>query len=478
MNRFGEEAMTQRKRTIQGLLLLVAVVAVFLAGRYSMVLQHPILKAENFENLSYAYNDIINGYLEGADDKKLVDGAVEGMVASLDDPYSVYLTGEAGKAYMESYEDHFVGIGVEVRQEDGAFVIEKVIEGAPAKKAGVKDHDTIVAVDGQAAKGMASDKLLGMVRGKEGTTVKLTLAREGAEQPIELSVKRGSVPVKTVEYEMKEGGIGQITIERFADKTGDEFDKALEALTAKGMKGLLLDLRGNPGGLLDPTIQIASRFIPKGEKILQVVGKGEKHVVTHKSEEEKPLKLPISILVDGHTASSAEVLTAALKEQAGATVIGEKTYGKGIVQQFTQLDDGSVLKLTKAQWITPDGSWIHKKGIEPTTVVEPPAYTQLSSLPIGLALKNGDYGDQVKTAEQMLKVLGYLPGEVGGVFDDAMERAVEQFQRGQALPGTGVLNDKTAYRMTTLLAERYNREDPQRKKAEDTLKTAISGASK
>ncbi|TYP71825.1 S41 family peptidase [Paenibacillus methanolicus] len=474
MNRFGEEAVAQRKRTIRGILLLVAVAAVFLAGRYSMVMQHPILKADNFENLSYAYNEIINGYLEGAEGKKLIDGAVEGMVASLEDPYSVYLTGEAGKAYMESYEDHFVGIGVEVREEDGAFIIEKVIEGAPAKKAGVKDHDTIVAVDGQAAKGMASDKLLGMVRGKEGTTVKLTLLRAGAGQPIELSVKRGSVPIKTVEYDMKANGIGQITIERFADKTGDEFDKALEALTAKGMKGLLLDLRGNPGGLLDPTIQIASRFLPKGEKILQVVGKDGKHVVTHKSEEEKPLKLPISILVDGHTASSSEVLTAALKEKAGATVIGEKTYGKGIVQQFTQLNDGSVLKITKAQWRTPAGSWIHKKGIEPTTTVEPPAYTLLPSLPTGLSLQNGDYGDQVKTAEQMLKVLGYLPGEAGGVFDDAMELAVERFQRSQSLPETGIVNDKTAYRMTTLLAERYNNEDPQRKKAEEMLKAATA----
>ncbi|MBB3112947.1 carboxyl-terminal processing protease [Paenibacillus phyllosphaerae] len=476
MNLYGAEAAKERRRVVQAGIFAVVIIAAFLCGRYSVEWQHPILKVPAFQNLSYAYKEIMNGYLEGAEAKKLVDGATEGMVASLEDPYSVYLPGDEGESYMQSYEDHFVGIGVEVREEDKQFIIDTVIEGAPAEKAGIKAGDTIVAVDDQAAAGMESDKLLGLVRGEEGTEVTLTLLRAGEE--LKITVERGSVPVKTVSYEMREDGVGEITITRFADKTGEEFDEAMKALQEKGMKALLLDLRGNPGGLLDPTIHIANWFVPKGKTIVQVVSKDEKSVVTHKSEQKKAWTLPISVLVDSHSASSSEVLTAALKDTAGATVVGEKTYGKGIVQQFRQLKDGSVLKLTKAQWRSPNGQWIHKKGIEPTNPVSPPSYALLSALPTGINLKLGDYGDQVKTAEQMLKALGFLPGEVGGVYDEAMVEAVERFQKAQNIPVMGTVNDKTAYTIVTLLSDKYEKEDPQRLKAVELLKEAVaSGAS-
>jgi len=472
MNLHGSQAATQRKKVLLALALIAACALGILGGRFLTLYQYPIIQEAEFTNLSYSYNKIMNDYLEGADSKALVNGAIEGMVASLKDPYSVYLSGEKGEQYMKSYEDHIVGVGIELREQDGEFVIEETTKDAPAEKAGIKRGDILLSVDGKKVAGMTFDQLLTLVRGKEETEVKLELRRNGINDPLNFSVKRGSVPIRTVTSAMKQGGIGFITISRFADKTGEEFDQALDSLLAKGMKSLLLDLRGNPGGLLEPTIHIASRFVPKGETILQVVNKDEKRIVTHQSEQQKPWTLPIAILVDGRTASSSEVLTAALKSKANAEVIGERTFGKGIVQQFRQLRDGSVLKLTEAQWRSPDGQWIHKKGIEPTLKVKAPAYTVLPRLPAGTKLQEGDYGNQVENIQKLMQAIGYTTGSSLGIYSAEMTSAVKLFQQRESLPVTGIVNDQTAYQVSRLLLEKYRVEDPQMLKALAFLKTA------
>ncbi|SDW45358.1 S41 family peptidase [Paenibacillus sp. CF384] len=472
MSIYGEKAVKQRRRVSMAVLLTVAVVVGFAGGRFSMMLQYPIMKEPAFRNLSYAYKEIMNRYLEGADSKALIDGAAEGMVGSLGDPYSVYLTGDRGEQYISSYEDHFVGIGVEIREEDGRFIIDKLIKSAPAEKSGLKAGDVFVSIDGTSAKGLDLTKLKELVQGKEGTTAKLTVERESSNKPLAISVVRGAVPVLTVTSKMLSDGIGEITISRFAEKTSDEFNAATEALQKKGMKSLLLDLRGNPGGLLEPTITIANRFVPKGKTIVQVVYKGETRVITHTSSQKEPWKLPIAILVDAHTASSAEVLTAALKTTAGAKVVGQKTFGKGIVQNFRQLKDGSVLKLTEAQWRSPDGQWIHKKGIVPEYAVAAPDYIQLPRLAAGLKLGIGDYGDKVQTVQSMLQVLGYAVGAGKGIYDEDTASAVRSFQASEDLPQTGAMNDKTAYRMMVKVTSKFEVEDPQLIKAVSLLQAA------
>ncbi|QHW33258.1 S41 family peptidase [Paenibacillus rhizovicinus] len=473
MNKFGEKAMKQRRTTVVVVMLLL-LVGGFAGGRLSILLQYPIVKDKAFGNLSYAYNEIMHDYLNGAQSKALVDGAAEGMVGSLQDPYSVYLSEDKGEAYVQSYQDHFVGIGVEIRQQDGAFIIDSVIKGAPAEKAKLLKEDEIVSIDGKSVQGWTFDELKEKLQGKSGSTVTLQVNRSG--KTMTMKVVRGDVPVLTVYSEMKAGGIGEITISRFAEKTADEFDAAIKSLQKKGMKSLLLDLRGNPGGLLNPTIEIANRFVPKDKTIVQVVYKGEKRVLTHKSTQKEPWTLPIAILVDAHTASSAEVLTAALKDTAGAQVVGEKTFGKGIVQNFNQLKDGSVLKLTEAQWRTPDGQWIHKKGIDPNVVVAAPDYALLPRLDAGLKLTVGDYGDKVVTVQKMLQTIGYDTGQGSGIYDAATSEAVRSFQQKESLPVTGDMNDLTAYRVLTKLMDKYKVEDPQRNKAMELLQAAESGA--
>ncbi|SFI99964.1 carboxyl-terminal processing protease [Paenibacillus sp. UNC496MF] len=476
MIRFGENAAKQRRVTLV-VIMAILLLGGFFVGRLSMLAQYPIIKDQAFGNLSYAYKEIMNDYLDGAKSKALVDGAAEGMVGSLQDPYSVYLSEDKGEAYMQSYEDHFVGIGVEIRQEDGAFIIDDIIKGAPSEKSGLEKEDAIETVDGKSVKGLTFDDLKSKLQGKSGSTVKLEVQRPGRSGMVTVSVKRGDVPVLTVSSEMKADGVGEITISRFAEKTAQEFDAAVQSLQKQGMKALLLDLRGNPGGLLNPTIEIANRFVPKGKTIVQVVYKDEKRVLTHTSSQKEPWTLPIAILVDGHTASSAEVLTAALKDMAGAQVVGEKTFGKGIVQNFNQLKDGSVLKLTEAQWRTPNGQWIHKKGIEPNVAVAPPAYALLPRLDAGLKLKAGDYGDKVVTVQKMLQAIGYDTGTGSGIYDEATEAAVRAFQQKESLPATGETNDRTAYRILDRLTAKFQTEDPQRNKAIELLKAAEAAAS-
>ncbi|GBF74018.1 hypothetical protein PA598K_02348 [Paenibacillus sp. 598K] len=462
----------QRRAALLVLLCLVVVAVGFVAGRWSMLLQYPMLKEPVFRNLDTTYKEIMSDYLDGAEASSLLHGAAEGMVASLDDPYSTYYTKERGSSYLERYEKSFVGIGVELRKEAGRFLIESVVEGAPAEQAGLLKNDIITEINNTPLGGRSLDEIVEMTRGEEGTKVTLTIERDGMQAPFEQVLVRAPVPVVTVEHEMHEGGIGTIQIIRFSEDTATEFDTAVQALQAKGMRALILDLRMNPGGLLRPAIEIASRIVPKDEVIVQVVYKDEQHHVTHRSQQEEPWRLPVVVLVDQNSASSAEVLAAALKDSAGIEVVGVKTFGKGIVQTFQQFADHSVLKLTEAQWRRADGSWIHKEGIEPTIEVRMPDYASLPSLPSDIEVAVGSFGQHVKTAEQLLATLGYEPGEPEGIFDEETKAAVQRFQRDEGLPADGVLSGRASYRLMERVRDKVIREDPQHQKAIELL-TAI-----
>ena len=410
-----ERSAADKQRFIRWCVIIAAAALTvgFLAGRVSMLVQYPVIQEKVFSNFNASYKQIKKDYLFGTKPDELMIGAAKGMLSALNDPYSVYLPGSEGEDYIQSYQPEFVGIGVHVRQEEDRYLIDTVIKDTPAEKGGLKAEDEITAIDGTPVKGITMEKLVGLLRGEKGTKVKVSLTRSGTA-PITLELTRAPIPVTTVSDKMLEGGVGEIIISRFAESTAKEFDTAFDNLQKKGMKKLVLDLRSNPGGLLVPTIDIASKLIPKGKPILEVDYKDDKKVQKYASKQKKELNLPIVVLVNGGTASAAEVLSAALKESAGAKVIGTTTFGKGIVQSFGQFKDNSVLKLTEAQWKTPSGEWIHKKGVKPDETVELPAYASLPALPTGEELKKGDYGDHVKTLQSMLEALGYpAPHEAG-----------------------------------------------------------------
>ncbi|GGG76794.1 S41 family peptidase [Paenibacillus radicis (ex Gao et al. 2016)] len=470
MKYFTNEVMKQRAIAIAVLGAVVFAAVGFGIGWLWMGYKYPMLREPSFRNFAVSYETIMDDYLNGAKAEDLINGASQGMVASLEDPYSRYLIKEQGNAYTQGYEGEFSGVGITVREEDGLFVVGALTKGAPAERGGIKLQDAIVAVNDEKMAGKKYEQLIGLMRGEEGTEVKLTLQRGNQLQPIEVKLIREAIPVHTVTSEMLEGGVGHITISRFAQKTGDEFETEVAKLQKQGMNKLLLDMRSNPGGLLQSTLQIADILVPKGKTVLQVVYKNDKRVITYKSKQEKPWNIPIAVLVNGQSASASEVLTAALKESAGATVIGEKTYGKGVVQAFQQFKDGSVLSLTEAQWKTPGGTWIHKAGVTPDVVVALPSYASLRPLPIGGDMKKGSYGEDVKTLQTMLNVLGYADTGQPGLFDAQTEQALRRFQNDQKLTASGAFNDKTAYRLLEELNKKLEQEDTQLKKGLDVLK--------
>src|SRR5690606_15966206 len=235
----------------------------------------------------------------------MLDGAIVGMVASLGDQYSQFLPDEQGEQYVDSYKSNFYGIGAEIMVVNDRYYISSLVKDMPAEKSGLKPDDEIVTVDQQSTSGISMNELLGMVRGEKGTSVVIGVKRQGLEQVLEFEIERAEIPVYTVHSERLEGDIGKITISRFGEATGKECTEALQGLQQEGeLKGLVLDLRSNPGGRLDATIEIAQQFIPDGGKILDVVFKNESHTNSYISKQKDPLQLPVALLINEYSASA------------------------------------------------------------------------------------------------------------------------------------------------------------------------------
>lgn len=272
------------------IVLITAVVAsaltLFITGNSSILGQKSASTGDSkFDKLNKAYEQIKSDYYQKTDDDKLVDGAIKGMIQSLDDPYSTYMDQEQAKSFDETISASFEGIGAQVEEKDGEILIVSPIKGSPAEKAGIKPRDQIIKVNGKSVKGMNVNEAVALIRGKKGTKVKLELNRAGVGN-IDLSIKRDTIPVETVYSEMKDNNIGEIQITSFSETTAKELTDAIDSLEKKGAKGYILDLRGNPGGLMEQAITMSNLFIDKGKNIMQVEYKnGSKEVM--KAEKER-----------------------------------------------------------------------------------------------------------------------------------------------------------------------------------------------
>ena len=289
------------------------------------------------------------------------------MVNSLGDPYTVYMNKDEFKKFNEQNSGEYMGIGVYVGVKNGKVTVISPIEGSPAEKAGIKSDDIIVAVNGQKVESDV-EKATSLITGKKKEEITLTIQR-GKDAPFDIKVMRDTVKTDSVKGEMIEKNIGYIQITSFNANVTNDFKKEIEALKAKGMKGMILDLRGNPGGYLSEAVGVASQFIPKGKLITYTVDKYD-----NKTEEVSKggiaEGMPLVVLVDGGSASASEVVTGALRDYKVATIVGTNTFGKGIVQAPVQFNDGSALKVTISKYYTPNGENIHHKGIKPDEVVE------------------------------------------------------------------------------------------------------------
>lgn len=307
-------------------------------------------------------------YFGEVDEKELQDGICNGMIEALDDRYAAYYTTEELQEQMQDNEGIYYGIGayISMDQETETPFVSGVIEGTPAEEADLRMGDIIYAVDGERTYQMTLEEVTSLVKGDEGTHVKLTLIR--GEEMFDQDVVRRRVDRPTVTYEMLDDDIGYIGISEFKDVTVDQFAEGYAVLKGSGAKALILDLRGNPGGLLDAVVSIGQQILPKGLIVYTEDKNGNRTEYTCDGSRE--IKIPMVVLVNGGSASAAEVLTGAIKDYGIGTVMGTTTYGKGIVQKIISLSDGSAIKLTTDGYFTPKGNNIHGKGIEPDIVVE------------------------------------------------------------------------------------------------------------
>ncbi len=303
-------------------------------------------------------------------EKKLFYGALEGLVHSTGDPYTVFMNPEQSKEFADDLSGMFEGIGAEIGFRDDILTIMAPLEDIPAMKAGVRAGDKIYAIDGVSAVDLSLEEAIKKIRGPKGTQVKLTLVRGKADKPIDITITRDTVVVKSIRVSWLENDqIAVIKVFNFNNDTESLFNSAVKEILTKQPRGLILDLRNNPGGYLDTAVAMASNWVEDGAIVKEQFG--DQRVIEHKALGNAPLAdMPTVVLVNQGSASASEIVAGALKDYKKAALIGEKTFGKGSVQVLRQLQDGSTVKITTAKWLTPNGNYIHEQGIEPDIIVE------------------------------------------------------------------------------------------------------------
>ena len=360
--------MSQKMKFALISLLLVAVLALSFGIGYNLGSRPS--PDENLGSVEQAWHIIFNDYVDRdqLDSSRLSQAAIKGMLEALDDPYTSYLSAETYQLGLSSLEGEIEGIGAQVGIRDEQLTIIAPIAGSPAEKAGIRAGDIILEVNGEPTAEMSLAEAVLSIRGPEGTSVRLLILHQDEAEPEEIEIVRAKIELSSVRFEMKED-IAYINITHFSRHTDEELSSVLRSLVEKEARGIILDLRSNPGGLLEEVINVASHFLPEGVVVNVVDNQGESTALEVKSSEIVS-DLPIVVLVDGFSASGSEVLAGTLQDYSRATIAGSKTFGKGSVNVLRELKDGSGLYLTTARWLTPSGRLIEGEGIKPDYELE------------------------------------------------------------------------------------------------------------
>ncbi|MCL6634850.1 MAG: S41 family peptidase [Peptococcaceae bacterium] len=359
-NNFGARSGSGRWLTVLAALLF----ALFLLGGGLLASNY-----KHFGNLLKVISLVRTQYLHPVSATQLVDGAIKGIVNSLNDPYSVYLEPKTFSHLQEQIRGSFGGLGILVGVKEQLLTVVRVYQGTPAAREGIMAGDVIAGIDDRDARGIDLETAVNLMRGPVGSKVTLTINRQGASGPLQFTLVREEISVPTVEGKVLPGtGIGYIAISQFNERTAEEMREALARLQGAQVKGIILDLRDNPGGELNAAVNVARNFIPRGPvvHIDYRVGKDQTF-----SSEGRIVQLPLVVLVNGGSASAAEILAGAVKDTGAGTLVGTRTFGKGVVQTVFPLDNGAGLKLTTARYLTPNKNDIHEKGVEPDVTVQP-----------------------------------------------------------------------------------------------------------
>lgn len=396
-------------------LLLVVLAAACLSILTGAVMAKRLpFQSDAYENLKI-FTEVLSyveaNYVEEVEPKKLVHGAIRGMLRSLD-PHSSYMPPEVYQEMQVETEGRFGGLGIEITIRDDVLTVVSPIEGTPAFRAGILAGDKIVQVEGETTKDMSLIDVVKKLRGPEGTSVTISILREGFTEPKDFSLTRAIIQIKSVRWTTLQGDIGYIKLRSFQKHTSEELSNALQDLEEQNTHALVLDLRNNPGGLLEQAITVSDEFLKGGQLIVYTKGRlAGQNMKGFSKDDNAHIDFPMVILVNGGSASASEIVAGALQDVKRATIIGQQSFGKGSVQTIIPLSDGSGLRLTTAKYFTPKGREIHGKGITPDIVVEdrPPSTEDTESqktMRRRLALPDNDlsHDPQLQRAVDFLKM--------------------------------------------------------------------------
>lgn len=374
---------------------------------------------------------------------QLVEGALRGMASAIKDPYSTYYSEQEAALHKQALASERVGIGIELSETDGKFIVIAAVKASPADKAGIRPLDELIQINDTRLESKSMGEVMQLMQGKDGETVELVLFRPNLERHVKLSVKRGRLKNETVQSEVidVEGTkIGYVTVTLFAEETGAEWKQALEQIFEQNVEAILVDVRDNPGGYLHSVAQMISMFDQK-ERIFAYMQKNDgtteplKTVVAEElaATNEKLEGVPVAIIQNEGSASASEVFAGALQDWKRATIIGVTSFGKGTVQQSWELQNGGELKLSTNKWLTPSKRWIHKVGIEPDVeVLQHPLY-QVEVKVLKGRFEAGEFSEEIAYSQNVLSELGYNIVRTDGFFDMDTAEVVAQFRKDNDL---------------------------------------------
>lgn len=456
--------MKKRWKSIIAVLLIVSLLAA------------PVLAEDSTSSLVSKINSMITiiqtYYYKDVKVADLANGAIKGMFGVLD-PHSNYFTAKEYQEFTSNISGEFAGLGIYIEQKDDYIEVVSPIKGTPADKGGVKTGDLIISVDGKDIKGYSTEQAAALMKGEPGTKVKIGIRRDGVADIIYMELVREVITINPVEYKIMPDNIGYIKISQFNGHAYDNIAKALNEFKAKNVKGVVIDVRNNPGGLLDEVVNVCKLLIPKGP-IVSIKYKSQPTETYSSDLAKSPFK--VMMLVNGGSASASEIMAGAIKESGTGKLVGEKTYGKGTVQSVLSLTDGTGLKITIANYLTPKGFSLDGVGIMPdfevknTTVPDPSAFVAISGKS---AIKQGVTSLDVLGVQQRLQVLDYEVKSLKGEFNAETLAAVQKFQKDNSLKVDGSMDADDLKVLTAKFDPNSATQDAQLDKAIVELKNLI-----
>ena len=446
------------------LLLLAVLIVVGIVYGYSKLQQKEKNEQANFAPVNELHELITTESVYDITSEKLVEGALRGMANAINDPYSTYYSEQEALFHKQTLASERVGIGLELSEVNGKFIVVAPVKASPAEKAGIRPLDELVQVNETRLEGMTLGDVMKLMQGKEGETVALVLFRPELERHVKLEVKREKLKNTTVQtqlLEVEDVKIGYVMISLFAEKTAEEWKNALDILFAKEVQGLIIDVRDNPGGYLHSVAQMMSMF-EETERIFAYMQNHEgvtEPLKTKVSEKFEPYAkqlgtMPVTIIQNEGSASASEVFAGALQDWKRAVLVGVTSFGKGTVQQTWELQNGGEVKLSTNKWLTPSKRWIHQVGIEPDLEVEQHPLYKVEMKVLKGRFEVGEYSEEVAYSQRVLSELGYNIGRTDGFFDLDTANEVEKFRKRYDLQD-GRQMDEVFFRELTVQLQRF-----------------------